>query len=96
MERPTRPGFKYKVYSPHLKKMIAFYVAVPDHVYPMDLYNALLPLGITIEEQYGWLTTKGRFVTAKEAAELALECDLLDKRVDFLSTEDFCGTWKTP
>lgn len=96
MERPTRPGFECEVYSNHLKKMITFHIAVPDKVYPMDLYNALLPLGITVVPHYGWFTSKARFVTDKEAAELALECDLLDKKVQFLTTEDFCGTWKMP
>ena len=96
MERPLRPAFFVGVASSHLRKTIYTAIAVPDKVYPMDLYNALLRTNLEVDVNYGWITSKGRYVSSEKAAELALETNLLDKVVKYLITEDYQGFWRTP
>jgi hypothetical protein len=93
-ERPTRPAFKVVVYAPHLGRSIEVWMAVPDGVLPMDLYNALYKRYKDMESQHGWLTNLGRLVSPEEAAELALEAGMLERKVSRLSYTEFQGSWR--
>lgn len=96
MERPLRPAFRTTFFSSHLRNPIETFVCVPDGIYPMDLYNALLKHEIQIhkEDTTGWMTSKGRYVDTYEAAELAFETNMLDKKVKRLTVEDYPGSWR--
>jgi len=94
MERPLRPAFFVGVASSHLNKIIYTAIVVPDKIYPMDLYNALSRTNVEVDANYGWITSKGRYVSSEQAAELALETNLLDKVVKHLTTEDYQGSWR--
>lgn len=97
MERPIRPAFLVELSSIHFKNnLLKTYVLVPDGVYPMDLYNALLQSDNlrVVEPVYGWITSSGKLISSHEAAELAFEHMLIDTRIETLSTEDYQGNWR--
>lgn len=95
MERPLLPAYMIMYYSEHLQKEISVPVIVPNKVLPMDLYNTLSRAGQSIDSIYhGWITTRGRYVTSEEAAELALEANLLDEKTTKLTIAEYQGSWK--
>jgi len=90
MEKLLLPAFAYS-FSEHPKNF--FYITVPKGVLPMDVMNQLDQNGIHILPQYGWLTSRARFLTGEEAAEFALKNGLIDKVVKRLSLEEYKGEW---
>lgn len=96
MEKLLFPCFMLRTYAPLLKKSISIPVVVPNGMYPMDIYNILIKqqFEYPVPIEYHWMTSKGRILTGEEAAEFALENDLLDKKVDKLTTKDYQGAWR--
>ena len=95
IERPDRPAYRVDIYSSHMKRVIETFVVLPDGVYPMDLYNALSSFALEVPSiHYGWITTKNRYIDSEAAAVLALDTNMLDKKVTHLSIEDYQGSWR--
>lgn len=96
MEKPTRPAILIQQYWSGANRTLGIPIVVPDGSQVMDVYNILLGLNVQIKyhDWYGWITTKGHYISGEEAAQMALEANLLDKKVKSLTTEDYRGSWK--
>lgn len=95
MERPLLPAFLVTIYSTHLQKTVSAPIIVPNKTLPMDLYNALSNNGVIVEDaKYGWITSRGNYLSGEEAAKIAFENGLIDEKVLYLSVENFSGEWR--
>lgn len=86
MEKLMLPAFRQEV-SPK----VSVFIVVPKGVLPMDVYNAAE--NSYIDPNYGWLTSRGRYLTPKQAAEFALTNGLIDRLVAHLDITLFKGEW---
>lgn len=86
MEKLILPAFRYE-----MSLKVFTFIVVPRGVLPMDIYNTLENLDV--DPNYGWLTSRGRYLSPNDAAEFALRNGLLDRLVTHLDITLFKGEW---
>jgi hypothetical protein len=96
MEKPMLPAWLVKSYWAGANKDLHIPIVIPNGSQAMDVYNALFSKWSIepVYESYGWITNKGRWITGEAAALMALEANLLDKRSDCLTIQQYKGAYK--
>lgn len=100
MEKIIGPCYLFYGNSYLMDTTLAVPLMIPNGCYPMDVFNMIIDDEESaksihhLSDDYGWLTSKNRFLTQEEAADFVWQHHLVDKKLTKLTVEEFQGAWR--